>query len=292
MFKSFIAWLDSYISREGPSSILKAMLGLLTFAGLLGTIFGNQAIRAAAFVVVILFTVSAILLLLADRQHLRRSYETERTLLTRYCDFLIESSTEPILSIEIWSQNVYIQPNGDAREVITLKAVAQREQVPFVRLTAGCLWNQPDKYRRDVKVTARSLTSTGTPGPRWNVTTTWISTQKMVSIIHLHEPARHGEELLFEVTRNWPAKCLPLIREGIPEDFVIQTTNFLAIQEVDYRVVLPSGFDAVHELIGSTMPNVRLSAEQYQDQEGRRVFVWRTGQVPARTKVGMRLELT
>jgi hypothetical protein len=48
MFRSFIAWLDSYLSREEPSSVLKAIVGLMAFAGLLGTIFGNQAVRATS----------------------------------------------------------------------------------------------------------------------------------------------------------------------------------------------------------------------------------------------------
>ena len=38
MFKSFIAWLDTYLSREEPSTVLKAMVGLMAFAGLLGTV--------------------------------------------------------------------------------------------------------------------------------------------------------------------------------------------------------------------------------------------------------------
>jgi uncharacterized membrane protein len=78
MLRSFIAWLDSYISREEPSSVLKALVGLMAFSGLLGTIFGNQAIRVGAFVVVIVFVLSVILLLLADRRRLRREDDMHR----------------------------------------------------------------------------------------------------------------------------------------------------------------------------------------------------------------------
>jgi hypothetical protein len=291
MFKSFIAWLDSYISREEPSSVLKAMVGLMAFAGLLGTVFGSQAIRAGAFVVVIVFLVSAILLLLADRRRLRRAYEKDQTLLARYCDVLIEAGSEPALSIGTWKQKVYVQSNGDVREVLTLKAVALRDKVPFIRLTAGSRWDQPEKYRRDVEVTARSLSHNGAPGPRWNVTTPWLSTQKMMSILHMHEPIKRGEEVLVEVVRTWPAKCLPLMRNRDAEDFCIRTSNLLEIQHVDYSVVLPNGFDAVYELIGSTKPDVTLSAEKECDQEGRRTFTWHSEKVPSWTKVGIRLEL-
>lgn len=291
MFKGFIAWLDSYISREEPSTVLKAMIGLMAFAGLLGTIFGSQTIRVGAFVVVIVLVASVMLLLLADRRRLKRAYETDRALLTRYCEFLIENSSEPAVCIEAWKQRVYILPNGDTREVLTLKTLALREKVPFIRLTAGCRWNQPEKYRRDVKVTARSLTASGLPGPRWNVTSPWISTQKMTSILHLHEPISRGETILFEVTRTWPAKCLPLMRDREVEEFSIRTTHLLEIQLIEYSIVLPSGFDAAYELVGSAEPNVQLSAETEYDKEGRRVFSWHTGKVPAWTQVGIRLEL-
>jgi len=291
MFKSFIDWLDSYISREEPSSILKAMVGLMAFAGLLGTIFGNQAIRVGAFVVVIVFVVSLMLLLLADRRRLRRAYDTHRDLLARYCDFVIDNSSQPLVSIETWTQTVYIQRNGDVREVLTLKAVALREEVYFLRLKSGCRWDQPEKYRRDVKVIARSLTVNGVSGPKWNVTNTWISAQKLTSILHLHQAIRRGEEILFEVVRTWPAKCLPMMRNEQGEDFSFRTTGLLEIQHVDYSVVLPLGLDAVYEPIGATDPQVQLSIETRHDQEGRRVFVWHADKVPTFKAVGIRLEL-
>ena len=98
----------------------------MAFAGLLGTIFGNQAIRVGAFVVVIVFVVSVILLLLADRRHLQQNYGEAHELLTRYCDFVVENSSEPLVSIEAWDQVVYVQPNGDVDEVITIRAIALR----------------------------------------------------------------------------------------------------------------------------------------------------------------------
>ncbi|SRR6266496_2378 len=291
MFKGFIAWLDSYITSQEPSSVLKALVGLMTFAGLLGTIFGNQAVRVGAFVVVIVFVTSVILLLLTDRRRLSRAYDIHRNLLSRYCDFLTENSAGPLVAIEEWRQNVYVQPNGDVREVLVLKAVALREKVYFIRLKAGSRWDQPDKYRRGVKVIARSLTINGAPGPRWNVTTSWDSVQKMTSVLHLHQPINRGETILFEVTRTWPAKCHPLMRDEQPEDFTLCMTGLLEVQHVEYTIALPPGFDAVYELIGEGEPAIQLTADAEHDQEGRRVLVWRADKVPALTKVGVRIEL-
>lgn len=291
MFKGFIAWLDSYISSEEPSSVVKAVVGLMTFAGLLGTIFGNQAVRAGAFVVVILLVVSVVLLLLSDRKRLNRAYDIHRYLLSRYCDFVTENSAEPLVAIEKWQQHVYVQRNGDVREILVLKAVALREKVYFIRLKAGSRWDQPDKYRRGVKVIARSVTINGAPGPRWHVTTSWDSVQKMTSVLHLHQPVNRGERILFEVTRTWPAKNQPLMRHAQAEDFTLRTTSLLEIQHVEYTIALPAGFDAVYELIGEGEPAVQLTADTEHDQEGRRVFVWRADKVPALTKVGVRIEL-
>lgn len=293
MFRNFIAWLDLYISRETPASVLKSLIGLMAFAGLLGTIFGNQAIRVGAFVVVIVFVVSVILLLLADRRRLQLHYRETHELLTRYCDFLVDNRSEPLVAVEEWSQVVYLQPNGDVREVITIRAIALRERVYFIRMTAGSRWDQPDRYRHNVKVIARSLSVNNKPGPRWMVTASWASAEKLTAILHLHDPIKQGEEIHFEVVRTWPAKCRPLMRYGVAESFVFYTSRqLLDIRRVEFRIVLPVGFDAVHEPIGHLEPEVHLSIEDERDQEGRRVFTWRADVIPVWKQVGLRLELS
>jgi hypothetical protein len=292
MFRSFIAWLDLYISRETSASILKSLVGLMAFAGLLGTIFGSQAIRVGAFVIVIVFVISVILGLLADRRDLQQRYRATRELVTRYCDFVVENSAEPLVAIETWHQTVYIQPNGDAREVIIIRAVALREKVYFIRLTAGSRWDQPQRYRRSVEVTAHSLTVNNRAGPSWLVTTSWRSSQKMTAILHLHEPVKQGEEVRFEVVRTWPAKCRPLMRDDETESFVFRATRILDIRHVEYTIVLPHGFEAVHEPVGHLDPDVQLSVVDERDPEGRRMFTWRADRVPADKAIGVRLELS
>jgi hypothetical protein len=291
MFRSFIAWLDSYISREEPSSILKAMIGLMTFAGLLGTIFGNQAIRVGAFVVVAVFVVSVILIMLADRRRLHREHETDRELLARYCEFVIDNSSDPLFSVKTWTQTVYVDRNGDVREVLVITATALRERVYFLRLTAKSKWDQPERHRRRVKIVARGLTVNGQSGPRWNVTTTWDSVQRLTSILHLHEPIKGGEEIILEVVRTWPAKCRPLMREGVAENFSLRTTSLLEVQRIEYCVVLPHGYNAVYERIGHTDPNVGLTIESEPDKEGRSTFRWCANCLPSFKEVGIRLEL-
>jgi hypothetical protein len=291
MFKGFIAWLDSYISREEPSSVLKALVGLMTFAGLLGTVFGNQAIRAGAFVVVIFLVISTIILVLDDRRRLSQECETHRDLVGRYCNLIANDGNDPAISIETWQQSISIAPNGDVREVLRIRAVALREKVFFIRLTAGSRWSQPDRHRHGVTVTARSLTADGRSGPRWNVTTWWDSMEKMTWILHLRQPINRGEFVLFQVVRTWPAKCQPLMHDGRPEDFTLCTSKLLKVKHVEYRIALPPGFEAVYELIGAAEPDVQLTADTDYDDEGRLVFTWRTDDVPTSAKVGIRIEL-
>jgi hypothetical protein len=291
MFKGFILWLDSHIAREEPSSIVKSMIGLLTFAGLLGTVFGNHAIRAGAFVIAVLFILSITLALLGDRRRLRKAYNAQRAQLVRYCTHLVESNSAPQLSIDCWRQWVFVQPNGDVREVLKLNAVVLGESMHFLRLTSGCRWDQPERFRRDVKVTANRLAANGTRGTHWDVTTAWQSMQKLTHITHLGEPIYRGEEIPIELVRLWPAKCLPLMRYQEVESFTLVATNRLQVQSAEYRVILPPGFDAVQELIGATHADVHLSAETEYDQEDRKVFVWRSEKIPARTAIGMRLQL-
>lgn len=292
MFKSFIAWLDFYISRENPASVLKSLVGLMAFAGLLGTIFGNQAIRVGAFVVVIVFVVSVILVLLADRRRSMQQLGIYRKLLTRYTDFVRDNSSDPLVSVESWDQTVYLRPNGDVREVLVIKAIALRERVYFVRMTAGSRWEQPERYRRNVDVAARGLTVNGSSGTRWNVTTSWTSSQKMTAVLHLHEPVKQGEEIHFEVVRVWPGKCRPLMREQAAEEFIFRSTSLLVIRQVNYTIVLPEGFEAIHEPIGQHHPDVNLAVLSHRDKEGRSVFAWSADLVPADTAVGIRVELS
>jgi hypothetical protein len=290
MFTSFINWLDSHISREEPSSVIKSLIGLMAFAGLLGTIFGNQAIRVGAFLLVIMFVLSVILALLADRRRLTRANDRQRAQITRYCSHLVESNPDPQLSIDCWRQWVFVRPNGDVREVMNLKAVVLSERIYFVRLTSSSRWNQPQKHLHDVKVTMRTIAADSAPGPRWHVTTSWQA-GKLTYIGHLHEAANRGEEISFEMVREWPAKCHPLMRNEEAESFILRTTNRLQIRSAEYRVILPPGYEAVSELIGARNPDAQLSADTETDKENRKVYVWRSGPIPTMSWIGMRLQL-
>jgi len=113
-----------------------------------------------------------------------------------------------------------------------------------------------------------------------------------MSIVHFHSPVRMGQVIRMEMTRFWPAKCLPLMQRGAAEQFVFGTTELLHIRHLEYQVSLPTGFDARYEPIGFTPPDNQISVAGYTDVGGRRVFICRITELPERRTVGMRLALT
>jgi hypothetical protein len=291
MLRNFTAWLDSYISRKEPAVVLRVLVVLMAVAGVLGALSDTIAIRVGAIVGVVVLGVCALTVLLVDRYRLRVRHETQRELLARYCDFVIENKMAPLVSISNWHQKVYVQPNGDVREIAMIKAVALRDEVHFIRFHLGAEWDQPEEHRRNVTIRARGIDLDGMVGPQWNVTNTWLSDAKLNSIVHFRSPVRLGEEIRLEMVRTWPAKCRPLMRQGAAEDFFFRTTELLRIQQFEYQVTLPLGFDVSHEPIGFSEPDEHTSIDAYSDTEGRRVIVCRATRLPHRQSVGMRLEL-
>lgn len=292
MLRNFMAWLDSYTSRNEPGLVLRGLVLGMAVVGVLGALFDDRLIRGVAIVGVVVLGVSALGVLLVDRYRLQVGDEAQRQLLTRYCDFLAENSTAaPLVLIESWHHKVYVEANGDVREIAMIKAVALRDEVHFIRFHLGSDWDQPEEYRRNVTVKARGVGLDGMVGPQWKVTNTWLSDAKLNSIVHFRSPVRRGEVVRLEMVRYWPAKCRPLMRQRVAEDFYFRTTELLQIQQIEYQVILPLGFDVTHRPIGFTVPDEHTSIDAYTDTEGRRVVVCRAARLPKRRNVGMRLEL-
>lgn len=291
MFKNFIAWLDSHIAQRGAPGVIGDLIGLLSFAGLLGTVFGSQMVRVGAFVAAGLLVVVGILFLLADRRHLQRDYTIYRELLAQYCDFIIDHRPEPLVLVNEWDQTVYLQRNGDARERIIIKAVALREELHFIRFYAGSEWEQPEKYRNKVRINARSLKVNGKPGPHWNVTKSWRSSKQMAIIVHMHSPVRQDEEIRIEIERFWPRKCRPIMCDGVAEDFHFHSGKVLQIDKVTHRVVFPGKYTISYDAIGfrdDGSAGAYITSEE--DGDGRTVVTLHVDHLPVDAKYGMKLD--
>lgn len=78
MLRSFIAWLDGYLAGEDTPAVIKAIVGIMSFAVLLGTILGNDAVKSGLLVAVVFCLISVVVVLLGDRRSLYRDLELHR----------------------------------------------------------------------------------------------------------------------------------------------------------------------------------------------------------------------
>ncbi|MCP2245723.1 hypothetical protein [Lentzea aerocolonigenes] len=293
MFKSFLEWLDEYLQREDSTAVVRAVVGLMGFAGLLGTVLGSSVVRGGGFVAISLFVISVILLLLADRRKLKKKYDSHRKFLRRYCDFIAEHHSRPLIRITLWKQVAFIQANGDVREILRINAVAERREVYFLRFRAGGGEAELSKrQQRRVKVNARAITVNGQRGPRWEVTRSWLPDGRLNSIVHFHEPVRRGGKIDIEIERFWPGKCAPLMREGATEPFTFRFTGLMPADAIEHTVVLPLGFSAYYDTVGFVEPDPRFSVTVGEDDESRRTFTFRGQILVPKKDFGMRLDVT
>ncbi|GAB1515027.1 hypothetical protein [Actinophytocola sp. KF-1] len=288
--------VTNYLSFRRWNTGVMSGVALAAVAAILLAVLGNGALRAAATVVAIVCAVGVAAVFLVERRAAGRAAEDCGHLVARYCDFVVGNGSAArdglLASVENWHQKVHIHANGDVREVVVLEAVAERDEVYFIRFQLGSDWEQPAKYRRNVLVNADNIEIDGRPTKHWSITNSWLSAARLMSIVHFHSPVRMGQVIRLEMTRFWPAKCLPLMRRGAAERFVIGTTELMQVRHLEYQVSLPTGFDASCEPIGFTPPDHRMSVNDYTDVGGRRVFICRVTEMPERLTVGMRLALT
>jgi hypothetical protein len=289
MLRKSTKWWDDYLRDHEPSAALKTTLGAVAFASVLATLFGGETIDVVAFAASIACLLIGILLLLTDRHDVRQERDTYLQRLNWYYDVLSKLGPEPLITVENWEQTVEIMPNGDTREVQIIDAVAPREVVFFARLTASSRWRQPKRQLRRITMTARRVNADNTLGPSWNLMSSWEG-DKLVAYIDLDPPLRRGETIRFQVERFWPAKCVPMMRYGQAEKFILRTTSALEIKYVKYSVILPREHEAAYELIGEGEPDVQLLADM-TEQNGRKIYTWYAEKVPEYTWVGIRLQL-
>lgn len=287
MLRSVIAWLDNYLEGEGSPAVAKAVVGIMSFAVLVGAILGNAAVKAGLLVAVIFVALAAMLILLADRRRIVSQSNSYKQLLTRYCKFIVDQK-KPAMRISRLEHVAVIDKSGDTTEVIKMHVVVLKKELYFVPLRFGSAWEQPHKYRKRLKVEVRSLLVEGNRGTEWEVTESWLPDGKLDLLSHLHSPAPQGSEVKLEVDRAWPGKCIPLVR-GRPETFTLQFAR--PIDYASYVVVLPPGAEAYYDPIGFSEGQDGFSLTSKRNNEGRLEFTLVATCITYNQKVGMRLQL-
>lgn len=286
MLRSFITWLDDYLAGEAPSALVKAVVGLLSFAALLGTLVGDLAVRAGALVVAILTVVSLGLVLLADRRALRRRAELAERQVIHYVKAI--HATGPGYRVVSWDKTIVISPSGDARDVVKVRAKVEKPGVQFFWLWFGCYWSQPARYQKKVDVRVRNLLVGEMPGTSLDRTLSWSAEGKLAVIVHLHTPPRVGSEMTVQVEIVWPGKCAPLVR-GDCDNFTIKLGA--RVDYARYRVVLPKGCDTYCETIGFQDGDAGFVLESGKTDDGCLTYQIEAHDLAPGQQVGLRLEL-
>jgi hypothetical protein len=123
------------------------------------------------------------------------------------------------------------------------------------------------------------------------MTPSWLPDGRLEMLAHLHSPVSKNTEIQIEMEREWPGKCVPLMKERGPDTFVFNFSRALHIEHATYVVVLPKGADAYYEPIGFHQPNGNFSVTPGRNRDGRSEFKLTVKDIPPDTRIGMRLQL-
>jgi hypothetical protein len=287
MLRSFVAWLDDYLAGEEPAAVVRAVIGIMSFAVLLGVILGSTAIKLGALVAALLGLLSVMLILLRDRRRLKRELDEYSRIMTRYGD-AITDQRKPAMRLRRLEHLAIVDRNGNVKEFIRMRVVALKKELQFIPHRAGPAWAQSASQLRKVKIEVRGLSVDGKPGTKWFTTQSWRD-GKLNLLAHLNSPAPLGSEVYLEIVRDWPAKCFPLMRLREPEVFAHDYTR--PIDYLSYTVVLPPGVEVYCDPIGFTDGTAGFSLETRTNQDGCTQVTLIATDVPVDRKIGMTLEV-
>jgi hypothetical protein len=286
LLRKFESLLDEHVTETGITGLVKAAFGILAAGGILYTVLGSFAVKAAGLTIAALSTLGLLVLLLTSQRRLRRESELAQALLNHHCQLWYEQ-TEYRWRIDHWDESATIASNGDAQVSVTVKALVEAQALPFfrIRIGSGPNWTQPEWERRRAVVTVASVQVDGT-GPQFDKTLRWLPDGRLEIRVHFRSlPPRKGEELnlLFAIT--WPGKARPLMR-GEVDEFVFRAGRPLAL--LRYRLSLPPGSRVRHTLVGlDAGDDYEFSAPTDTDPTVELV----AHDIEAHRRIGMRLDL-
>ena len=289
MLTGFVSFLDDHLADRGVRGLLDSALGILAFGGVLGAAIGSTGVKTAGLTITALYVIGILVILARRHVTLRRQVQEHEALLARYPD-LIHEKYGPLWRIDRWEEELDIAQNGDTIGSITVHAVAQEEELWFVRLRIGPRWDQPIRMRRKVRVRVGSVETDGVGGTRYRHTSTWLPDGRLDVVVHFtHPPLRRGDGVGLRLDVDWPGKAAPLMRFGEPDEFTMRMVNPLVY--AGYRVVLPAGLRARYDPIGLHGGVDRFTLTTSTAGGGRPVVHLQAHDIPADRRFGMRLDL-
>ncbi|MGM1063484.1 hypothetical protein [Saccharothrix sp. Mg75] len=249
---------------------------------------GGDTVLRGTLVVALLALLVLSLALFRNRREASRRLESYRNSTSRYVK-LAEGSASPEYRVLDWDDLLVIEPNGDTRKRLVLRAEVLGDELRELRLTHGCGWPQPARHRRRVTVVARKLFAGDVPGPKMPITFSWVKNGKFILVVHFRTALPRGSEFGVLVECEWPGMCAPLMLDRNPDEFTFRF--YFPIMRARYRVSLPPGVDAYSELLGFEEGDQGVAFDRSVDERGRMVFSLAATFPLLLENIGMRLEV-
>lgn len=286
--RRFLDWLDEYLADVGVVGAAEVCFGILALCGTFSLIFAPKSIEPISVAAVLVGLTGLMTLVIAGRASYRRRIEIDQNLLVRYCEVLSDQMQSSWRLLK-WEQHTVINNQGDARQTISASGAVKSFKLSYYRIRVGAGWNQPQKFRKSVRVHVRSIELEGVPGAQAELTTVWLPSGRLEALVHFPRPLSRNKRFNVVVVLDWPGKCRPLMKDRAPDDFRYVASRHL--EELAYTVVLPPGVDATCDPLGfvpEEEPDYTLKERRNSDQLE---VEFRARNVKPNRIIGMRLDL-
>jgi len=267
--------------------ILRFGLTLLSLTGALSFIVNATTLISYIAAVSFLSLAGMLGQTVVSRSRLREKNRRDSELFERYIKE-ISTRAQFYWKMTELKKTLEVDQNGDARDHVTVKAVAVDQELTFFRLHLGCGWNQPLRQRRKVTVRACSPLVDGVGGVDHEVTTSWISQEKLEILVHFHSPVPAGDSFVVLMSIHWPGKCKPFMKDGKTDAFTIHFQAPIGL--VEYALKFPEGFEARCQPIGFEQDGIEHVALEPPKSQKSPVFKIEASGVGANCRFGILLQ--
>jgi hypothetical protein len=277
------------VSHTGLVGVIEAVLGVLGFAGLASTLFGEPAIKAGAVVATLAAILGLLVVLSTSRSGLQNRNETLEELIRHYTAAL-EHRYHHMWRTKTWRQLIVIDEHGNTTEEISCTIVADSEYVDYFSVWCGAGWAWPTHLRKKVKYRITTARNGAEGGVRSIITDSWFDRDKLAIIVHLREPLPQGSEAAFDLTMSWPLKCARLAKHAEPEEFARTFPG--PLDSLHYTVELPRGYQARVDTIGLRNGGTKYKIRSTTTKDGAKRVTLTAAGISAGRRVGMRIDPT
>lgn len=268
---------------------VEIVLGVLTFAGVVGIVLGSDGVELVAAAVVAMCVTGLVVVVINERTTSSMRHKADQDLLHEYSSEL-HKQMDSAFRLAKWEQRTVIDKNGDTRQMIAASAIVVKSPgLRLYRLKIGAGWDQPERYRRQVEVHLDSAEVENVEDRHARLTTRWLPGGKLEVYVHFSRPMARGRRFRVVAVLDWPGKCSPLMVDRVPDEFRYLASRFL--DELAYIVVLPPGADVTLDSLGFEPDEENYSLSTTRNAAGQLEIELRAVNIKPPRVVGMRLDL-